>query len=255
MSHSRPLLALTAAAVVTVATLGTADLAAGSPRPPAVTVQAAAVRAAQAAPAGQLPTDAQLRTALLTAAELGPEFTEVPPSTGSSPSGGASPVSGCDALRALLARQGAEPAPQQPHQEVEFEGPGGSPLVTESLTAEDSAKLTGDFATVTEAFANCHSLTFDDGTGTSVTFTVTPITLGERPDAPAVRLDGILSGVQLNGYIGIERFGPAALSYGFFQRDSGSSQLASLYYRAAVAKAERTLNVPAGSETATTATV
>ncbi|WP_395293693.1 hypothetical protein ACF9IK_08840 [Kitasatospora hibisci] len=258
MSHSRPLLALTAAAVVTVATLGTADLASGSPRTPAVTVQtagAAAVPAAQAVPAEQLPTDAQLRTALLTAAELGPEFTEVPPSTGSSPSGGASPVSGCDALRALLARQGAEPAPQQSHQEVEFEGPGGSPMVTESLTVEDSAKLTGDFATVTEAFTNCQSLTFDDGAGTSVTFTATPITLGERRDAPAVRLDGILGGVQLNGYIGIERFGPTALSYGFFQRDSGSSQLASLYYRAAVAKAERTLGVPAGSETATTAAV
>ncbi|MFD0349821.1 hypothetical protein ACFQ0M_34940 [Kitasatospora aburaviensis] len=190
-----------------------------------------------------------MKTALLTAAELGPEFTEVPPSTGSAPSEGASPVSGCDALRALLNRQAAEPTPQQPHQEAEFEGSGGNPMVTESLTAEDSAKLTGDFATVTEAFANCHSLTFDDGTGTAVTFTVTPITLGERHDAPAVRLDGILSGVQLNGYIGIERFGPTALSYGFFQRDSGSSQLASLYYRAAVAKAERTLNVPAGSET------
>ncbi|MCG6495796.1 hypothetical protein [Kitasatospora sp. A2-31] len=248
---------------MTVSTLGTADVASGSPRPPAVTVQASGtttVQAAQPAPASQLPTDAQLSTALLTAAELGPDFTEVPPSTGSSPSGGASPVSGCDALRALLARQGAEPTPQQPHQGVEFEGPGGNPMVTESLTAEDPAKLTGDFATVTEAFANCHSLTFDDGTGTSVTFTVTPITLGERHDAPAVRLDGTLAGVQLNGYIGIERFGPTALSYGFFQRDSGSSQLASLYYRAAVAKAERTLNVPAGSETAgttagTTATV
>ncbi|MFD0274388.1 hypothetical protein ACFVHB_10840 [Kitasatospora sp. NPDC127111] len=247
MSHSRPLLALTAAAVVTVVTLGTAPVATGSAPPPTLTVQRA--------PADQLPTAEQLKAALLTAEELGPDFAEIPADASPSPGGGASPVAGCDALRALVNRRGAEPSPQVPHQEIEFDGPGGNPMITESLTAEDSAKLTTDFATVTDAFATCHSLTFTDGTGTTVTFTVTPITLGDRPDAPAVRLDGDLAGTQLNGYLAVERFGPTAMAYGFFQRDSGDSQLASLYYRAAVTKAERTLNTPAGTTTAPTTTV
>ncbi|MBP0448437.1 hypothetical protein J5Y04_02575 [Kitasatospora sp. RG8] len=247
MSHSRPLLALAAAAVATAVTLGAAGSATGSARSAAITLQAA--------PAEQLPTSEQLKAALLTAAELGPDFTEIPSEASASPSGGASPVAGCDALRALLNRQDTGASPQTPHQEAEFDGPGGNPMVTESLTAEDSAKLTTDFATVTDAFANCHSLTFTDGTGSAVTFRVTPITLGDRHDAPAVRLDGNLAGVVLNGYLGIERFGPTAMAYGFFQRDDDSSQLASVYYRAAVAKAEHILGSTAGSTTAPAAAV
>ncbi|WP_406206065.1 hypothetical protein OH807_32065 [Kitasatospora sp. NBC_01560] len=247
MHRSRSLLALGAAAVATVVTLGAADIAAGSAAPPrAITVQPV--------PAEQLPTADQLKAALLTAAELGPDFTEVPADASPSPSDGASPVAGCDALRALLNRQSTA-ASQSPHQEAEFDGPGGNPMVTESLTAEDPAKLTADFATVTDAFTDCHSLTFTDGTGSAVTFTVTPVALGDRHDAPAVRLDGNLAGVQLNGYLAVERFGPTAMAYGFFQRDSDSSQLASVYYRAAVAKAEHTLGAPAGSTTAPSASV
>lgn len=242
MSRSRPLLALAAVAVATAVTLGTAGSATGAAPPATLTVRVA--------PAEQLPTADQLKAALLTAAELGPDFTEAPAGVGPSPSGGASPVAGCDVLRALLNRSGAQASPQAPHQEVEFDGPDGNPMVTESLTAEDSARLTTDFATVTDAFASCHSLTFNDDAGGAVTFTVTPMTLGDRQGAPAVRLDGTLGGVQLNGYIAVERFGSVAMSYGFFQRDDGSSQLASLYYRAAAAKAERTLGSTAGSATA-----
>ncbi|MEU6232410.1 hypothetical protein [Kitasatospora sp. NPDC047058] len=249
MSHSRPLLALTAAAVATVVTLGTTGVATGSVAapPPAVTVRQA--------PSDQLPTAEQLTAALLTAEELGPDFTEIPAGATRSPQDGASPVAGCDALRALLNRREGGPSPQQPHQEVEFDGPDGNPMVTESLTAEDSAKLTSDFAVVTDAFATCHQLTFTDGVGTTVTFTVTPMTLGDRPEAPAVRLDGDLAGTPLNGYLAIERFGPTAMSYGFFQSGSGDSQLASLYYRAAVSKAEHTLGTPAGTTTAPASTV
>ncbi|MFJ9950344.1 hypothetical protein [Kitasatospora sp. NPDC091207] len=236
--------------MVTVVALGTAGLTTGSAAaPPAVSLQAAA-------PADRLPTNEQLKAALLSTAELGPNFTEVPVGQSSaSTGGGASPVAGCDALRALLNGTGAGPSPQLPHQEVEFDGPDGNPMVTESLTAEDATQLTSDFTVVTDAFAGCHSLTFNDGTDASVTFTVTPVTLGDRQGAPAVRLDGTLAGVPLNGYIAVERFGTVAMSYGFFQRDDASSQLASLYYRAAVAKAERTLSTPAGTATAPPASV
>ncbi|WP_043464627.1 hypothetical protein [Kitasatospora sp. MBT66] len=243
MSLPRHLRALTAAAVATVLTLGTAQLAAGAPPAP---TSASAVTVA----APLLPTDEQLRAALLTAAEIGPDFTEVPAGPDSSPEAGASPVAGCDALRALLNRDPSGASTQGPHQEVQFDGPDGTPMITESLSAEEAARLDADFATVGSAFADCHSITFTDNTGAAVTFSVTPIALGDRAGAPAVRLDGDLAGVRLNGYLGIERLGDVALAYGFFQRDSDDSQLASLYYRAAVAKAERTLGVQAGVTTA-----
>ncbi len=159
-------------------------------------------------------------------------------------------MAGCDALRALLNRDPSGASAQGPHQEVQFDGPDGTPMITESLSAEEAARLDADFATVGSAFADCHSITFTDNTGAAVTFSVTPIALGDRAGAPAVRLDGDLAGVRLNGYLGIERLGDVALAYGFFQRDSDDSQLASLYYRAAVAKAERTLGVQAGVTTA-----
>ncbi|MFD9594313.1 hypothetical protein ACFWA9_16360 [Kitasatospora sp. NPDC059973] len=248
MSHPRPLLALTAAAVATVLTLGAAGIATGSAAPSAVTIRAAA-------PAGQLPTADQLKAALLSNTELGPNFSEVPVADSPTAAGGASPVAGCDALRALLNGNESGPSSQLPHQEIEFDGPDGNPMLTESLTAEDATQLTSDLTVVSDAFTDCHSLTFNDGTDASVTFTVTPVTLGDRKDAPAVRLDGTLAGVPLSGYLAVERFGTVALSYGFYQRDDPSSQLASLYYRAAVAKAERTLGTPAGTATAPPASV
>ncbi|MFF2044967.1 hypothetical protein ACFVVX_31590 [Kitasatospora sp. NPDC058170] len=244
-SHPRPLLALTAAAVATVATLGVT----GFVSPPT----AAAIELRAATPTADLPTTEQLRTALLSAAELGPDFTEVPATEAASPGATPSPVSGCEALSALLNRADNEASPQQPHAEVEFDGEDANPMITESLTAGDEAQLTTDFAAATDAFNTCHTLTFNNGTDAEVSFTVTPLALGDRPDAPAVRLDGTLAGVQLNGYLALERLGNVALAYGFFQRDSGSSQLASLYYRAALAKAERTLGSTAGSTTAPTA--
>ncbi|MFD7415539.1 hypothetical protein [Kitasatospora purpeofusca] len=252
MSLPRHLRALTAAAVATVLTLGTAQLAAGAPPAPTPasavsTASAASALSAVPASAPLLPTDEQLRAALLTTAELGPDFTEAPVDPNPSPEADASPVAGCDALRALLNRNPSGASVQGPHQEAQFDGPDGSPMVTESLSAEEASRLDADFATVGAAFADCHSITFTDNTGAAVTFSVTPIALGDRAGAPAVRLDGDLAGVRLNGYLGIERLGEVALAYGYFQRDSDDSQLASLYYRAAVAKAERTLGVKAGA--------
>ncbi|MQS14965.1 hypothetical protein F7Q99_22545 [Streptomyces kaniharaensis] len=238
MLHPRPLHALTAAAVAAAVALGTAGLAAA------------------AAPAQDLPSADQLKAALLTADDLGPGYTAIPVTSSPTPGENPSPASGCDALSALINEQAdAFPTPATPHAEVELDGPDGNPMVTESLTAEDPGKLTSDVNTVTDAFRTCHQITFDAGTSDSVTFSVTPVTLGDRQDAPAVRLDGTLDGVQLNAYIGIERFGTVGMVFGFFQREGSSSQLASMQYRTAVAKTEHTLGTTAGSTTPPTATL
>ena len=228
MSLPRPLHALTAAVLVAVATLGPAGAAVADPAP-------------------ALPSADQLKSALLGVDDLGPDYTEAP--TPDSPS----PVTGCDALSALITMHATAPGPATPQAETELDGQDGSPMVTESLTAEDPGRLTTDFNTATDAFKTCHTITFNAGTEDSVTFTVTPVTLGDRQDAPAVRLDGTLAGVQLNAFVGIERFGTVGMVYGFFQRESSDAQTASMQYRTAVAKVERTLGTTAGSTTPPTA--
>ena len=240
MSLPRPLHALTAAVLVAVATLGPAGAAVADPAP-------------------ALPSADQLKSALLGVDDLGPDYTEAPtpdshsPSPSPSPSADPTPVTGCDALSALITMHATAPGPATPQAETELDGQDGSPMVTESLTAEDPGRLTTDFNTATDAFKTCHTITFNAGTEDSVTFTVTPVTLGDRQDAPAVRLDGTLAGVQLNAFVGIERFGTVGMVYGFFQRESSDAQTASMQYRTAVAKVERTLGTTAGSTTPPTA--
>ncbi|WP_158835195.1 hypothetical protein [Streptomyces sp. NRRL S-350] len=236
MSLSRPLHAVTAAAVVVAVALGPAHLA-------------------SAAPAQELPSADQLKSALLTAADLGPDFTEAPATESPSPSPSAepTPVTGCDALSALINMHATQPGPANPRAETELDGPDGNPMVTEALAAEAPDRLAADFNTAADAFRTCHTITFNAGTEDTVTFTVTPVTLGDRQDAPAVRLDGTLAGVQLNAFIGIERFGTVAMAFGYFQREGASSQTASMQYRTAVAKVEHTLGATAGSTAAPTA--
>ncbi|MEU7090517.1 hypothetical protein [Kitasatospora aureofaciens] len=238
MSLPRPLHALTVAVLVAVATLGPAGAAGADPAP-------------------ALPSADQLKSALLGVDDLGPDYTEAPtpdsPSPSPSPSADPTPVTGCDALSALITMHATAPGPVTPQAETELDGQDGSPMVTESLTAVDPGRLTTDFNTATDAFKTCHTITFNAGTEDSVTFTVTPVTLGDRQDAPAVRLDGTLAGVQLNAFVGIERFGTVGMVYGFFQRESSDAQTASMQYRTAVAKVERTLGTTAGSTTPPTA--
>ncbi|MFD5461565.1 hypothetical protein ACFWIQ_01890 [Kitasatospora sp. NPDC127059] len=238
MSLPRPLHALTAAALVAAAALGPAGTA-------------GAVGGAAVPP---LPSADQLKSALLTANDLGPGYTEAPATPSPGPSANPTPVTGCDALNALINMHATAPDPATPRAETELDGPDGNPMVTEALAAEDSGRLTADVNTVADALKTCHTITFGSAIGETVTFTVTPVTLGDRPDAPAARLDGTLAGVQLNAFVGVERFGTVGLAYGYFQRQGADPQAAAMQYRSAVAKIERTLGTTAGSTTPPTAT-
>ncbi|MDJ0347095.1 hypothetical protein QMK19_36975 [Streptomyces sp. H10-C2] len=75
---------------------------------------------------------------------------------------------------------------------------------------------------------------------TTLVFTLSPIRFG-GPGATAARLDSTYQGVQVNGYLAVEKLGPVVMVYFFYQVGSGSSQLASQYYRQAVTKAQRVL--------------
>ncbi|MFH9349001.1 hypothetical protein [Kitasatospora sp. NPDC017646] len=223
----------------------------------AVLVAAAALvpaGAAGAEPAPALPTADQLKSALLSVNDLGPAYTGAPAGESPGPSANPTPVSGCDALDALINMHATAPGPATPRAETELDGQDGNPMVTESLTAEDPARLTTDFDTATDAFRTCHTITFNAGTEDSATFTVTPVALGDRQDAPAVRLDGTIAGVRLSAYLGVERFGTVGMVYGFFQREASDAQTASAQYRTAVAKVEHTLGTTAGSTTPPAAT-
>ncbi|MFJ7905966.1 hypothetical protein [Kitasatospora sp. NPDC096204] len=238
MSRPRPIHTLAAAAAALAVLLGPATLP------------------ASAAPTADLPSADQLKSALLTASDLGADWTEIPVTQSPSPSPGASPsspVTGCAALNALINMYVTEPGAPIPRAETELDGPDGNPMVTQALAAEAPDRLTTDFNSAADALKTCHTITFSSGTADTVTFAVTPVTLGDRKDAPAVRLDGTLAGVQLNGYVGVERFGTVAMVFGYFERQGSNEEDASMRYRTAVAKVERTLGTQAGSTTAPTA--
>ncbi|WP_224284575.1 hypothetical protein [Streptomyces sp. LS1784] len=250
MSLPRPIHALTAAAAAVAVALGPTALPASAV--PAQDLPSAG-RLTSAVPAQDLPSADQLTSALLTAADLGPGHTEIPvtqsPSTGEGPI----PVTGCAALSALINMHAAQTGTDVQRAAVALDGPGGNPVVTQVLAAEVPDRLAADFDTAVDALRTCHSITFNAGPEDTVTFTVTPVTLGDRKEAPAVHLDGTLAGVRLSAYIGIERFGNVAMAFGFFERQGASEQTASEQYRTAVAKIERILGAKAGSTTAPTA--
>ncbi|MFI2606550.1 hypothetical protein [Kitasatospora sp. NPDC018619] len=240
ISRPRPVHVLAAAAAAVAVALGPATLPASAAAP-------------GAGPSTQdLPTSDQLQSALLTAADLGPGYTATPVTQSPSPGENPSPVTGCAALSALINMHATQTGRQVPQAAVALDGPNDNPMVTQALAAEAPDRLTADYNTAADALKTCHSITFNGGNGDQVTFTVTPITLGDRKDAPAVHLDGTLAGVQLNGYVGIERFGNTAMAFGYFERQGTSAQTAAMQYRTAVAKVERTLGAKAGSTTAAT---
>lgn len=182
--------------------------------------------------ASTLPTEAQLQSALLQATDLGSSFSL---STAAGGTGTSSAV-GCEPLASML---NASAGAQERTAEVEFSGGSTGPFVGETLTAEGQAALSKDYEATQVALSQCRTLSFVSG-GTTLTFSLTPIHFGGS-DSTAVRMDGTYQGVEVNGYLAIEKINSTALSFYFFQVGSGSSQSASLFDARAVAKAQRVL--------------
>jgi hypothetical protein len=192
-----------------------------------------------------LPSADQLGSALLTADDLGPAFLE-PPDEGQ-PGNSSSTTTGCPALGDLLTG-GDGSRPGRVHVETEFTTADATPYVGETLTTEDEAALTAEYGKAVQALTTCRTVTFTGPDG-SVTFGLTPTGLG-GPGVSAVRMDGDLQGTALNGYLAVERVGPAFLTYWYLQVDSASSQLAAALYRQASDKAAQVLTGATPSPTA-----
>jgi len=224
---------LTAGLLVGLAGCGSAGPSAGASTPSSNPASAATSNASSPTPT--LPTSAQLKAALLTAAELGPGFAASTSSSSSTQTGGTT-ISGCPALAALI---NGSPSAGQTSQEAEFTADDTGPYVGESLMTEPAAALDTDYAKTKAALTSCTSLSITSG-GVAADFTLTPIQFGD-PGAAAVRMDATIQGVQVNGYLALQRLGSVALTFYYFQLASGSSQTAYQYYTQAVTKARSVL--------------
>lgn len=173
------------------------------------------------------PDPGRLKAALLTSRDIGLQSSPNSPA-----SGGGLAVSGCEPLSTML---GAPVPAGETQEQAAFVGDAaGGPFVQEVLTTEAQSRMTADYAKLRGALAACRSLTFTVG-GTKLTMALTPINLGGAGSA-AKRMDTTVQGVEVNGYLAVDRIGPVVLGYAYMQAGSGSSQLASYYYRQAVAK-------------------
>ncbi|MEV8094543.1 hypothetical protein [Kitasatospora sp. NPDC085879] len=244
-SRSRPVRArLLTAPLLALALAGTAACGgSASGTPPSAPAPASSGSSAPAAP---LPSSEDLRNALLTVEDLGPAFAETLPADGAEDTG----TTGCPLLSAILNGQG-EAKPGAVREQTEFTTVESSPYLGESLLTEEQEALTADHAKVAEALRSCEALTFT-GDSTAVTFTLTPIHFGGLATT-AARLDGILDGILFNGYLAVERIGPAVLTFWYFQAGGASAQLADEVYRAAADKALQVLVEGAGASQAAAA--
>lgn len=204
---------------------------------------AASPSAAPARTSG-LPSTAQLQAALLAPTDMGSAFTRQPtesPSAGSGSSGsgssGTTTVTGCPQLQ-FLTGVGASTSPTS--QGVTYQAGDYGPTVSESLITAPTADLEHTYSDDVSAMKSCKHMEINSN-GETFTLTLSPIAFG-GPKSAAVRMDGTLQGVQIDAYLAIDRVGPAELAYFFLQVGSGSSQVASFYFRLADAKAQQQLN-------------
>jgi hypothetical protein len=189
-----------------------------------------------------------LQAALLAPADMGSAFVRQsasgpangsggPGGSGNSAGPGSTTVTGCPQLQALLSAGASTSATDQG---VTYQAGGYGPTVAESLITASPTQLAHTYSDDRSALASCKHLEITTG-GSTLALTLTPITFG-GPQSAAVRMDGTLQGVQIDSYLAIDRAGPAELAYFFLQVGSGSSQVASYYFRVADAKAQHALS-------------
>lgn len=231
-----------------VAALLAAGCAAASPAPREASAAASSPSASPPTVPAHVtgpPSAAQLKAALLAPTDMGSSFTQEPMqgalggASGSGSSGSTS-VIGCPQLRVPLSAGATTSATDQG---IVFQAGQTGPVVAESLITAPAAQLDHAYADDKAALQSCTHLQISSN-GTSITLTLSPLTFG-GPQSAAVRMDGTVQGVQVNAYLAIDHVGPAELTYFFLQVESGSSQLASYYFRLADAKAQQLIASPA----------
>lgn len=177
-------------------------------------------------------TAAQLQAALLTQSDIGSPYVSQP----SSGSDSGTKASGCPGLSNDLNSQ--SPSPGEINEEADFQAGETGPFVTETLLAEPQAQFLTDLKQAVDELTSCKELTISSS-GTTVSFSLSPINFA--PGSSAARLDGTYQGLQLNGYLAVQRVHDAGMLFFYFQIGSGSSQDASAIYSKALDKANANL--------------
>lgn len=223
-----------------------------------------AAAAATPSPSESVPGADQLQAALLAPDDLGASFATEPSDT-TSPSvgvGGTGQSTGCSRLDNLIdttpqsgsgggspsatpsaAPRGTSPgAGQGSDAQVLLNGGQVGPFVGEYLSARPSAVLDRKYGKAASALSSCKTLDLSAGS-TTVDFTLSPIDFGS-PGSVARRMDGVVQGVNVNGYFVLDRLNSqVAMVYLFIQVGGTSSQAAYAYYQIAVSKAQDMLGI------------
>jgi hypothetical protein len=220
--------ALAAAGVAGAGTAGASTVVTGpmpSPSAPGTTSTAG------------LPSAEQLQAALLSPSDVGPTFTPQPSSASPSGTGTSSPtVSGCPELTSALAwtNNGS-----RIEKDVTYQAGQAGPFLIQSLSTAPKDQVNANYAQAVTALRTCKTLTLGSQ-GTVLDFHLTPISFGPAP-SQAVRMDGSYQGVQLNGYLVINRVGAAEMAFIYLQVNETSPQAAMHYYQLAETKAQQHL--------------
>lgn len=226
MNRVKPAFVLIAAAI----TLAGCD---GSPSRVHEAPTAASPTAAATVP---VPTETQLKSGLLTEAEIGAPFKADTPADTPTESGRAS---GCEELANSM--NDTSTTPGQVTVSADFTTGDEFPVTifTQALSAEPEASFERSLKETTDAIASCKQLTLSYNDGTTLSFDLSPINFTEG--ATAARLDGTFEGTfPLNGYIAVQRISRnVAMLFMYMQTGSSSSQGASHIYTLAADKAKR----------------
>jgi len=187
-----------------------------------------------------LPTAAELQAALLSQSDLGAPYS-AQQSSGASESGSSDQsASGCPGLSREL-NSGSSSRTGLVSDAADFTAGQTGPFVIEQLLTGPPAQFASDYNQSVSDLKSCRNLTLTSG-GTKLDFTLTPINFVSG--ATAARMDATYEGVQVNGYIAVQRVGSAGLVFLFFQIGSGSSQEAYTIYTQALKKAQSHLGQP-----------
>jgi hypothetical protein len=177
-----------------------------------------------------VPTEAQLKSALLTVADLGSPYTADTSSDNSTEKAG-----GCEGLANDLNNTSSTPG--EVEASASFTAGTTGPFVEQDLWAAPLSSFEPVITKISKDLASCKQLTFTSD-GETLTFDLTPFNFAAG--ATAARLDGTYQGEQLNGYTAVQRVSEnVAMLFTYFQIGSGSSQEAFQIYTVAIEKAKR----------------